>query len=206
MSYYDRPNMHMSYAVGPADLTAWRNADAILVTGELQEMDDMVEVNIGNPLPVMEEYYPVGTSRYGLKLLNKGRTVGNLTTTHKGQTGRLIHWHMQACATTGSDPYTHAMTLNTTQVPIFLGFHAEREFVSKDRRYDMLGILPQEFHWKCPDAGAVEQTSKMQVAYANKSGGDIAKKTGNAKEVFTWDNLMQGGITFNYGEIGRAHV
>ena len=198
MSYYDRPNQYIGYQIG-SDLTAWRNADAKLTT-PVKAVDDMLDMDIGVPLPVMEEYHPVGLAAGEVRIVEKGKKPGELTTTHKGQTSKMIYWHMQKCTTTEATPNIHAITMRTSQTPINIGIHVEREKSSEDLRYDLLGLLPVEHHWKCPDGGVVEQSNKMQVAFAKTtSTDDIAKPTRIADRTFTWDNLKTGGITFNYG-------
>lgn len=187
----------MGFQIG-SDLTAWRNADAKL--SAVKAVDDMIDFDIGQPQPVMEEYHPVGLAAGEVRLVEKGHKVGDLISNHKGQTSKLIYWHMQKCVTTEATPNIHALTMRTSQTPINLGIHVEREKSGQDLRYDLLGLLPVEHHWKCPDAGVVEQSNKMQVAFAKRaSTDDIAQPTRITDRTFTWDNLKTGGITFNYG-------
>ena len=46
---------------------------------------------------------------------------------------------------------THAISLNTSQTPINLAFHFEKELAGKDVRYDFLGYMPDYWRLICGD-------------------------------------------------------
>jgi len=91
----------MAYAIGTTDLTAWANAHAALVVGDLNALDWFYNASITHTKPKTININPMTAGHYA-KRVQTGRTLGRLATTHYFQTAILTYAAMGACTTTGN--------------------------------------------------------------------------------------------------------
>ena len=206
-------NTHIALATGDnagggLGLTAWRNADAVFVTGELQPTDQFIGGSpIKFPKPKTEEVGALQAA-YIADRREAGRLRGSITLEFALQTAQFCWWLWQACTTTENTPVgynTHAITLNEAQTPKWHGFHLERETPSDNlpRRVDLMGFLPRELRIRCdPEVFTAVQTLLVDFAYYKPSASDIAAQTkrpaltiGSIKK--NWSHLVAGGLGEN---------
>lgn len=172
-----RDGYYMAYAIGTVDLTAWGNAQAALVVAELNALDWFYSASITHTKPKTINLNPMTATHYP-KRLQTGRTLGSLATTHYLQTGILTYAVMGACTTTGgADPYTHAITKGTTEAPIRLAFHYEKEGAAANRRKDLMGFIPNNLEISVSEAAPIAfQTYNGNFAFTG-AGGNLAQPT-----------------------------
>ena len=206
-------NTHLALATGDdagggSGLTAWRNADAAFIAGELQPTDQFIGGSpIKFPKPKTEEMGALQAT-YIADRREAGRLRGSITLEFALQTAQFCWWLWQACSTTENTPVgynTHAITLNATQTPVWHGFHLERETPSKNitRRVDMMGFLPKELRIRCdPSIFTAIQTLIVDHAFYKPGASEIAPQTkrpaltiGTIKK--NWSHLVAGGLGEN---------
>ena len=205
-------NTHLALATGNdagggSGLTAWRNADAAFISGELQPTDQFIGGSFTFPKPKTEE---VGALQaiYVSDRREAGRIRGSLSLEFALQTAQFCWWLWQTCSTTENTPVgynTHAITLLSSQTPKWHGFHIERETPSKNitRRVDIMGFLPKELRIRCdPDVFTAIQTLGVDFAYYKPSASEIVPQTkrpsltiGSIKK--NWSHLVAGGLGEN---------
>lgn len=96
-----RDKYYMAYAIGTADLTAWDNARAALLVGELNALDWFHHASITHTKPIYREINPM-TAGHIPKRIQVGRKRGRLATTHYFQTAILTYAAMGKCVTTAN--------------------------------------------------------------------------------------------------------
>jgi hypothetical protein len=226
MTYNSMINCHMALATGDdsgagSGLTAWRNADAAFVAGELQAMD--------NPLgwtykPLHYETRTPGamtasrvSDRYSAK-----RNAIDWKSVHAFQTCQFVYWLMQTVGTpttegTPAGYNTHTLTIGNTTTPDWHGIHFERESIaSNELRYDFMGALPTDL---IIEVGASDELwiakQYLTVQFANKvAGSDIAAQTPRPATTTgtiwkSWDHVIAGngggsvpsGLTYNNDQL-----
>ena len=194
-------------AAGGSGLTAWRNADAAFIAGELQPTDQFIGGSFKFPKPKTEEVGALQAT-YISDRREAGRLRGSLSLEFALQTAQFCWWLWQECSTTENTPVgynTHAITLNAAQTPIWHGFHIERETPTENitRRVDIMGFLPKELRIRCdPDVFTAVQTLGVDYAFYKPSASEIAPQTkrpsltiGSIKK--NWSHLVAGGLGEN---------
>jgi hypothetical protein len=223
VKYNSMAAFHMAIATGNdagggSGLTAWRNGDAAFIAGELQACD----------IPLGWNYTPINYStvtdgaastsrvsdRYSIN-----RNYGIWKSKHAFQTCQFIYWLMQTAAgeTSGSDPYTHTLTIGTDNTPKWHGIHFERESIaSNELRYDFMGLCPSDLVISCSKRkGERSAIQEITIPFANKvAGSNIAAQaqrpwgvTGTKKK--TWNHCINGngggfvpsGLTYNGNQL-----
>ena len=94
---------------------------------------------------------------------------------------------------------THVITLASSQTPISLGLHFEKELTGQDIRYDFLGFMPDYWRLYCGDDKArwkARQDWGLNFAYARASGGDLAEPTKLPEKIFEWNDLKHASGIF----------
>jgi len=206
-----RDKYYCAYAIGSstasADLTAWDNAQAALVVGELNACDWFIGATINPRAPKTERPNPMTASHYP-KRLTVGKTEGSISNTHYLQTGIFTYAVMGACTTTEATPNTHAITKNTVTNPIYFALHYEKEGTNKSRRWDFMGWIPRALDIyvseKRPHA---YQVLTGTFGYSG-SGGDLAQPTALVQAThapYTWYHTKNASAAtsflYNTGDI-----
>lgn len=98
---------------------------------------------------------------------------------------------------------THTISLNTSQTPIRLGFHFEKEMTGEDIRYSFLGFMPDYWRLYCGDdreRWKARQEFSADFAYAKTSAEDIAEPDKLVEPKFEWSDLKHasGVLTVKY--------
>lgn len=205
MEYFGRDNAWLMYAIGPEDLTAWRNEDAKLIAAEVKGIDDLITFSsVGKPKVSFDRKRPIGFERYEQKVIKKARENGNFKAIFDFQTGRILNWILQNCSTTENSPVgynTHDMSIKAGQNCQYLAFHSQRETTSDPLRNDLLGIAPLDYTLSMAEDGTGEQTIGVNVAkkLLTADCDNITKPAKCADSSFSWDELMYGGKTVTYG-------
>lgn len=194
-------------AAGGSGLTAWRNADAAFIAGELQPTDQFIGGSFKFPKPKTEEVGALQAT-YISDRREAGREKATLNLEFALQTAQFCWWLWQTCSTTENTPVgynTHAITLNASQTPKWHGFHIERETPSENitRRVDIMGFLPNELRIRCdPDVFSAIQTLGVEYAFYKPGASEINPQTkrpsltiGTIKK--NWSHLIAGGLGEN---------
>ena len=103
-----RDGYYVAYAIG-TDLTAWGNAQAALLVGELNALDWFYSASITHTKPRTINLNPMTATHYP-KRLQTGRTQGSLATIHYLQTGILTYAVMGACTTAANGAEVTSIT------------------------------------------------------------------------------------------------
>ena len=98
---------------------------------------------------------------------------------------------------------THTITLATSQTPVYLAFHFEKELTGEDDRYDFLGYMPEFWRLYCGDDKArwkARQEFSADFAYARAAGGDLKEPNKLTEPKFEWNDLKHasGALTVKY--------
>ena len=205
-------NTHIALATGDnagagLGLTAWRNADAAFIAGELQPTDQFIGGSFKFPKPKTVEMGALQAT-YVSDRREAGRLRGSLNLDFALQTAQFCWWLWQTCSTTENTPVgynTHAITLNASQTPKWHGLHVERETPSENitRRVDLMGFLPSELRIRCdPQVFTAIQTLRSNYAFYKPGASEITPQTkrpqltiGTIKK--NWSHLVAGGLGEN---------
>jgi hypothetical protein len=208
--YNEMVGSHMALATGDnagagSGLTAWINAKAAYIAGELIPCDIPLGWDIEEPTYNTARSGSMSTSRVSNRY-STGRREGVWKSKHAFQTCQFIYWLMQTAGTptTEGTPVgynTHALTVGTVNTPLWHGIHFERESIaSNELRYDMMGLLPSQLSIECgPGKDLFDATQEITVpfAYVKTDASDITAQTERPFNVVgtkwkTWDNLITG--------------
>lgn len=218
---------HMALSTGDdagagAGLTAWRNADAAYIAGELIPVDRLLAWNIKEPTEITRKIGTFTTSRVDERI-PVGREEGVWSSTHAFQTVQFCYWLMQTVGTpttegTPAGYNTHALTIGATNVPDWHGIHFEREGItSNELRYDIMGLLPSRLEIDCGirrNKGKAIQTINIPFSYLKSDASALAAQTprsiiatGSAWK--DWNHAITGngagkapsGLTYNSNQL-----
>jgi len=205
MPIYSIDKSYIAYAIG-TDLDNFTNTSYDpLVAGELQATDlldaDAGVIGVNYSDPETTEVNSMSASQYATQLTT-GYKIASVALPMYLQTGVWLYALLGTCATTGS--YTHAISLNsTTQTPIFLGFHWEKELTGQDLRYDFFGYMPKSWNLRCGEDKArwiAKQTFMGEFACSDATAGDIAEPAKQTLANYEWSDLKHasGALTIKY--------
>lgn len=208
-----RDGYYCAYAIGAyngsADLTAWDNAQAALVVGELNAMDWFYSANINPRAPKTVRANPMTAGHYQ-KRITTGKTEGNISSTHYLQTGILTYAVMGACTTAEATPNTHTITKSTVTNPIYFAMHYEKEGSNKSLRWDFMGWIPRALDIYVSERATIAfQTLTGAFGYSG-TGGDLAQPTALVQAThapYTWFHTKNasGATAFTYNS-GAVNV
>lgn len=207
MPIYSIDNSYISYAIG-TDLTDFDNGDyVVLAAGELQATDnldpDAGVIGIDYSDPETMEVNSMSASQYATRLTT-GYKIASVALPLYLQTGVWLYALLGTCATAGAaDPYTHTISLNTAQAPIFLAFHWEKELTGQDLRYDFFGYMPRSWNLRCgegKDRWIAKQTFIGDFACSDSTADDIAEPAKQTLSNYDWADLKHasGALTIKY--------
>ena len=218
---------HMALSTGDdagagSGLTAWRNADAAFIAGELIPVDQMLGWYNKPPVKLTNKAGARSTSKVAERH-SMGRQIGEWRSKHKFQTCQFLWWLTQTAGTptvenTPVGYNTHTLTVGTSNVPKWHGIHFEREGIAANElRYDLMGLLPSDLVITCGESVEnykATQEITIPYAYLNASAADIAaqtvRPTGTTGSIQKdWNHLITGngggrvpsGITYNANQL-----
>jgi hypothetical protein len=206
-----RDGYYCAYAIGSAtgsaDLTAWDNAQAALVVGELNAMDWFYSANINPRAPMTQRANPMTAAHYQ-KRITTGKTEGTISNTHYLQTGILTYAVMGKCTTTEATPNTHAITKSTVTNPIYFAMHYEKEGTSNSRRWDFMGWVPQALDIYVSERSTIAfQTLTGKFGYSG-TGSNLAQPGALTQVIhapYTWFHTKNASgateFTYNTGDL-----
>ena len=228
--YNNVENCHLALSTGDdagagSGLTAWRNADAAFIAGELIPSDILLGWYNKSPTYVTNKAGARSSTRVAERH-STGRQAGLWKSKHAFQTSQFIWWLMQTTGTptTENTPVgynTHTLTIGATNVPKWYGIHFEREGItSNELRYDLMGALPSDLVISCvegsgaPEERLATQEISIPYAYLKSSASEIAAQTPRPADTTgstwkTWDHLIAGngggrvpsGLTYNANQL-----
>jgi hypothetical protein len=210
--YYEASKTRIASACGDDLGNIWDNVKAALVVAELNAID---RYDGGTVLVTDPEYEEVADDVIATKLLI-GRVLGKATLKFYFQTGILCYYTGGHCITTGgASPYTHTMTLNTTNItstPPPIAFHLEKETTTggSHRRIDCMGFANQSLIIEVGEKMGLriaKQLFTSNFSYTNVAGADLATPTAFVLAThppYTWAHLQKGGITFQLNSVDVA--
>lgn len=191
---------YLSYAIN-TDLTAWDNAHAAIIVGESNAIDWFIRASVIHTKPKTINVNPM-SSAYYQKRLTTGRTRGSTINTHYLQTG-IYTYTVMGGSTAVIGGVERDITVATTETPISLGFHVEKEGTLTDRRKDMLGLVPNNLNIIVSELQPVARQSYAGEFAFTGAGGDLAEPTEYVQANFlpyTWYNYKNvlGASAFLY--------
>lgn len=221
-TYMSRDGYYIAYAIG-SDLTEWDNAQAALVVGEINAIDWFIYASVKHAQPRTLKINPMTSTHYP-KLLNIGRHLGHISSTHYLQTSVLTYAVMGASTAVAANA-ERDITKDTNTTPINLAFHLEKEGVTAARRKDIMGIVPESLIISCNERDWVaRQTYNASFTYTG-AGSNLAQpnalvqathppftwgeyKHATASSAFTYDdgaiNVEIVGFTAEFGWTGNT--
>ena len=210
-AYMARDGYYMASAQGDdagggAGLTEWDNAQAALVVGELKAMDWFIGASVVHTKPKSINVNPMTSTHYP-KRLTTGRTLGRISSTHFLQTSVLSYYVLGASTAVAADA-TRAITKDTDEVPLWVGFHLEKEGTTGNRRTDIMGVVPNNLNISCSEANPItRQTYTGEFSFTG-AGGNLVQPTPLTQILhppFTWFHTKNasgaGKFHYNTAEI-----
>ena len=195
---------YMGYAIGK-DLTAWLNAKAPLVVGEINSMDWFISADVTHTKPKTIEVNPM-TSGHVPKRITVGRDLGKITANYFLQTGILTYVVMGASTAVGAG-VMRTITKDLNETPIKLGFHLEKEGTTANRRKDALGIVPNNLNIYVSEQQPIaKQTYTGEFAFTG-DGGNLAQPNALVQATYlpyTWYNYRSASGTSEFLYHGGA--
>jgi hypothetical protein len=226
--YNEMIGSHMALSTGDdagagSGPTAFRNADAAWIAGELIPCDILLGWNITLPTYNTTRTGAMSTSRVQNRY-STGRKEGIWKSQHALQTCQFGWWIKQTAGTptnegTPAGYNTHTLTISASNTPLWYGIHFERESIaSNELRYDLVGLLPSMRTIECGESRDLfDAKQEITVPFAKKvAGGDIAAQTQRPDNIIgtkwkTWDHLITGngggksanmtGLLYNGGSL-----
>ena len=195
-------------AGGGTGLTEWDNAQALLVVGELKAMDWFIGANVIFAKPATININPMTSTHYP-KRLTTGRKLGRITSTHYLQTSVLSYYVLGVSTSVAADA-TRAITKDTDEIPLWVGFHLEKEGASANQRKDIMGVVPNNLNISCSERDTVaRQTYTGEFSYSTPAQAtNLAQPTQLVQAThppFTWFNYRSASGTsdfqYNSGDI-----
>jgi hypothetical protein len=132
--------------------TTFRRSDAKYTSADVHASDEYVEGRLYEPVAVAT---PTGQSNtYLPKFRTTQYNVGRWQEILLLQTARNLYPAMGVCSTTEATPNVHDITIRTTQDPVNMGRHWERENVTpaESERIDIIGLSLNSLHIECSEA------------------------------------------------------
>ncbi len=200
VKYYDLGNQYGEFATGPADLTAWDNAQAPIIVGEKQCFDKIYPKESIEFTPITEIREEVGPN-IPQDTVKIAMSREQITIPMMLQTAIPTNWVVQSCDTTEASPNTHVIpatwaTLQALQDPIFLAYHFEKEVTTNHRREDIMAVLPNSLTVSCSEAVPLaRQDFTGTFGFYDDDGGNLAAATKLAFSTYkpyTWYDFMNG--------------
>ena len=199
VDYFDRTGQYIRAAIGPADLTAWANANAALVVGELIAFDRLQEAHIDWCEP---ETIEVASTSPPLRL-EAGYKRGKAILKTWFMTGILDYVVMGACTTTEATPNIHAITFTTGNDPPRFAIHAEKEETNNPQRDDGMGwiTLSDDIFCDATKTGwNATRATTAEFAYSGV-GGDLAAPTAltfATHRPYSWSDYKHASSTSDF--------
>jgi hypothetical protein len=221
--YNEVKDCHIALATGDdsgagSGLTAWQNAQAAYIAGELKPVDQLLGWSNRPPIKTTQSHGPMTTSK--VKGRNSvARQLGEWKSIHAFQTVQFCYWLMQTAGTpttegTPAGYNTYTLTIGSQNTPHWHGIHFEREGISlNELRYDIMGVCPSDLVINAsPNMEGQKVTQEITIPYSfiNYSAADIAAQTKRPDQSTgslwkTWDHLVTGngagknpsGLTYN---------
>lgn len=205
MGYYTSDTSEVSIATH-GQLTAWRNGDVKLATGECITPDTFLSCNLTLPTPTTRRFGKQGKWVRGRD--TTGRTRGRYYGTHRLQTAQFTWWMMQTAApTTEGVPAsynTHECLHLASHVPKNLGIHFQNKLTGNDELWDLLGLLPSRHTISCSERETIAtQLIEIPYSFAQVAGDDFTKThraegtTGTITK--NWSHAVAGGLGLDAG-------
>ena len=225
--YNEMTDCHVALSTGDdagagSGLTAWRNAKAAYIAGELIPSDVMLGWNITPNIKTTQRIGSMTSSRVSHRV-STSMTSGTWHSKHAFQTVQFLYWLMQTTGTpttegTPAGYNTQLLTIGATNVPDWHGIHFEREGItSNELRYDIMGVLPSDLVINCgQSADNYKATQEITVpfAYLNAAASDLAaqtpRPTGTTGSIWKdWSHAIAGngagsapsGLTYNSAQL-----
>lgn len=205
VDYFDRSGQYIRGAIGPADLTAWANANIPIVLGELFSFDRIQSATI--------EYCEVETIEVAsttppLRLV-AGMKRGKALLKTWFMTGILDYVVMGACTTTEATPNIHAITFAADNDPPFFALHCEKEETNNPQRDDAMGWITLSDDIYCDESKVgwnATRTTNAEFAYSG-AGGDLAATDALSLATYrpySWNDYKHADSTSAFTIVGGA--
>jgi len=164
-------------------------------------MDWFIGASVKHTKPKTVNINPMTSSHYQKRVVT-GRELGKITSTHYLQTSVLSYYVMGASTSVVADA-TRAITKDTNEIPLWVGFHLEKEGTSTNRRKDIMGVVPNSLNISCSEQAPIARQIYTGEFSFTGAGGNLAQPTALVQAThppFTWSNYRNGSgaSTFTY--------
>ncbi|MCK5318295.1 MAG: hypothetical protein KAJ55_10285, partial [Anaerolineales bacterium] len=181
--------------------TEWDNAQALLVVGELKAIDWFIGASVKLAKPKSININPMTSGHYP-KRLTTGRDLGRITSTHFLQTSVLSFYVMGASTSVAADA-TRAITKDTDEIPLWVGFHFEKEGTTTNQRKDVMGIVGKNLNISCSERDPItRQTYTGEFSFSTAAqASNLAQPTPLTQILhppFTWYNYRNAAGTSSF--------
>ena len=202
-AYMARDGYYIAAAQGPnaAGLTEWDNAQALLIVTELKAIDWFIGASVKLTKPKTVSINPMTSTHYP-KRLTTGRDLGRISSTHFLQTSILSYYVMGACTSVAADA-VRAITKDTDETPLWVGFHLEKEGTNTAQRKDIMGVVPNNLNISCSQQQPIaRQTYTGEFSYSTPAQAtNLAQPTALTQILhppFTWYHYASGSGTSKF--------
>lgn len=179
-------------------MATWRNGDAKLEAAGVHAVDQFIMGRLFEPIATVS---PLAT---GATYLPKFKTTeyqpGLWEEYLYLQTAMQLYPAMGVCTTVEATPNVHTFGIRTTQTPLNMGRHFERENITdaESERIDILGMMINHCHMECSEASPVAiQHNKWGVGYTKNSSTDDIASAVFTDEPFKWSMFSFPTFTYN---------
>ena len=188
--YMARDGYYITAVQGTTNgLTEWDNAQVAIAEIELKAMDWFIGASITHTKPKTITINPMTSAHYP-KRLTTGRTLGKISSTHFLQTSVLSFYVMGACTSVAADA-VRAITKDTDELPLWVGFHLEKEGTTAARRKDIMGVVPNNLNISCSERDPIAKHTYTGEFSFTGAGGNLAQPTALVQAThppMTWSN------------------
>jgi hypothetical protein len=132
--------------------SSFRRSDAKYTSADVHASDRFISGRLLEPTAVAE---PTGQSNSYLPYYRTTRYgVGRWQEETYFQTARNLYPAMGVCSTTEATPNIHDISIRTTQTPVYMGRHLERENITdaESERIDLIGLSLNHLHIECSES------------------------------------------------------
>ena len=205
-AYMARDGYYISSVIGDdagggSGLTEWDNAQALLIVGELKAMDWFIGANITLTKPKTINVNPMTSAHYQ-KRVTVGRNLGKIASTHFLQTSVLSYYVMGAATAVAAD-ITRAITKDTDEVPLWVGFHIQKKGTTASQLKDIMGVVSNNLNILCSERDPIaRQTYTGEFSFNTAAQAtDLAEPTELVQAThppFTWNHYRSGSGTSSF--------
>ena len=188
--FYTANNMHLLKA---KKMATWRNADAKLEAADVTAIDDVIDISLDEPKSIVTQS---GGASYLPHYIESGYVPGLYSELLYFQSGINLYPALGTCTTADDTPgagfYQKTFGLRTTQAPLNMGRHWERENDddNESERIDIMGMCLRNLHIECSEASQVAtQLAIWGCAFTLNTGTEDLTPANISLDPYRWEHF-----------------